>query len=278
MFESYIKDFTDFGLNILLALLIFYIGRKIIKGVTKLVQRSFVRTNVDVSVAKFIVSLLRYAMYTILILVIASQVGINTTSFITVIGSASVAVGLAVQGSLSNFAGGVLILILKPFSVGDYIIGCSVEGTVEVIDLFYTVLVTGDNKKVHVPNGSLANSTIVNVTRQKERRLDLVIGIGYHVDIKQAKRAIETVLVGRENVIQERGVMVYVDHLGESSVGIGVRVWVAVENYWTEKWGILEEIKERFDLEGIVIPYNQLDVHLDGEFPDYKCSNRINHE
>lgn len=264
MFENYLKDFTDFGLNILLALVIFYFGRKIIKGLTKLMKRSFVKMNVDVSVAKFIASLFRYTMYAILIMIIASQVGINTTSFITVIGSAGVAVGLAVQGSLSNFAGGVLILILKPFSIGDYIIGCSVEGTVDMIDLFYTVLVTGDNKKVHVPNGSLANSTIINVTKQKERRLDLVVGIGYGTDLKQAKRAIESVLIRREKVIQERGVMVFVDNLGESSVGIGVRVWVAVEDYWTEKWGILEEIKEKFDSEGIVIPYNQLDIHLDG--------------
>lgn len=262
MFEAYLKDFTDFGLNILLALLLFFVGRKVIKGLTILMRRSFAKTNIDISVAKFITSLLRYTMYAILIIIIAGQVGINTTSFLTVVGSASVAVGLAVQGSLSNFAGGVLILILKPFSVGDYIIGCSAEGTVEVIDLFYTVLVTGDNKKVHVPNGSLANSTIINVTKQKERRLDLVVGIGYQADIKQAKQVIQSILVEREKVIQEREIMVFVDNLGESSVGIGVRVWVSVEDYWTERWAILEEIKERLDLEGIEIPYNQLDVHL----------------
>lgn len=263
MLQTYIKDFTDFGLDILLALVIFYVGRKVIKGLTGLIQKSFVRTNVDISVAKFITSLSRYSMYAILIMIIASQVGINTASFITVVGSAGVAVGLAVQGSLSNFAGGVLILILKPFSVGDYIIGCSVEGTVEVIDLFYTVLVTGDNKKVHVPNGSLANSTITNVTKQKERRLDLIVGIGYHADIKQAKRVLETILARRENVIQDRGITVFVNNLGESSIEIGARAWVASGDYWTEKWAILEEIKERFDAEGIEIPFNQLDVHLD---------------
>ncbi len=263
MLEVYLKDFTDFGLNILLALAIFYIGRKIIKGLTGLIQKSFVKANADISVAKFITSLSKYAMYAILVLIIASQVGLNTASFITVLGSASVAVGLAVQGSLSNFAGGVLILILKPFAVGDYIVGCSVEGTVDVIDLFYTVLITGDNKKVHVPNGNLANSIIVNVTRQKERRLDLVVGIGYRADLKLAKSVIETILMEREKVIQDRGIVVYVDNLGESSVDIGARAWVDAADYWTEKWAILEEIKERFDVEGIEIPFNQLDVHLD---------------
>ena len=263
MWDVYLKDFTDFGLNILLALVIFYIGRKIIKALTKLIQKSFIKTNADISVAKFITSLSKYAMYAILIMIIASQVGINTASFITVIGSASVAIGLAVQGSLSNFAGGVLILILKPFSVGDYIVGCSVEGVVEVIDLFYTVLVTGDNKKIHVPNGSLANSTIVNVTEQKERRLDLVVGIGYHSNLKQAKQVIEKILSEREKVLSNRGITVFVNNLGESSVEIGARVWVASGDYWTEKWAILEEIKERFDAEGIEIPFNQLDVHLD---------------
>ncbi len=263
LFDVYITKFTNLGLNILLALLIFYIGRKIIKGVTGLVQKSFAKTSVDISVAKFITSLIRYAMYAVLIMVIASQVGINTASFITVIGSASVAIGLAVQGSLSNFAGGVLILILKPFSVGDYIVGCSTEGTVEMIDLFYTVLLTGDNRKVHIPNGSLANSTIINVTNQKERRLDLTVGIGYRSDLKQAKRVLETILSGREKVLSNRGITVFVSNLGESSVEIGARVWVASGDYWTEKWAILEEIKERFDAEGIEIPFNQLDVHLD---------------
>ncbi|MCX4269772.1 MAG: mechanosensitive ion channel [Lachnospiraceae bacterium] len=263
MFQTYLKDFTDFGLDILLALVIFYIGRKLIKVLTKLIQKSFAKANADVSVAKFITSLSKYAMYAILVMIIASQVGINTTSFITVVGSASVAIGLAVQGSLSNFAGGVLILILKPFSVGDYIVGCSVEGVVEVIDLFYTVLVTGDNKKVHVPNGSLANSTIINVTEQKERRLDLVVGIGYQSDLKKAKQVMEEILSKREKVLLDRGVTVFVNNLGESSVEIGARAWVASGDYWTEKWAILEEIKERFDAEGIEIPFNQLDVHLD---------------
>ncbi len=263
MFQTYLKDFTDFGLDILLALVIFYIGRKLIKVLTKLIQKSFAKANADVSVAKFITSLSKYAMYAILVMIIASQVGINTTSFITVVGSASVAIGLAVQGSLSNFAGGVLILILKPFSVGDYIVGCSVEGVVEVIDLFYTVLVTGDNKKVHVPNGSLANSTIINVTEQKERRLDLVVGIGYQSDLKKAKQVMEEILSKREKVLLDRGVTVFVNNLGESSVEIGARAWVASVDYWTEKWAILEEIKERFDAEGIEIPFNQLDVHLD---------------
>lgn len=265
MIEMYLKEFTDYGLNILLALLIFFIGRKLIQVLVKLIQKSFARTNVDISVAKFITSLSRYGMYAILIMIIASQVGINTASFITVLGSASVAIGLAVQGSLSNFAGGVLILILKPFAVGDYIIGCSVEGTVEVIDLFYTVLVTGDNKKVHVPNGSLANSTIVNVTKQKERRLDLTVGISYQANIKKAKQIMEAILNEREKILKEKGITVYVDNLGESAVDIGLRVWVATGDYWTEKWAILEEIKERFDKEGIEIPFNQLDVHLDSE-------------
>lgn len=263
MLEMYIKEITDYGIDILFALLMFFVGRKIIGFAVKLLKKSFEKTNLDVSVGKFILSLSRYGLYAILIMIIASQVGINIASFITVLGSAGVAIGLSIQGSLSNFAGGILLLILKPFEVGDYIIGCSVEGKVEMIDLFYTVLLTSDNKQIHVPNGSLANSTVVNVTAQKERRLDLTVGIGYNANIKQAKQVIERILAGHEKILQDKGTTIYVSNLGENSVELGVRVWVEGGDYWTEKWAILEEIKERFDEAGIEIPFNQLDVHLD---------------
>ena len=264
MLKSLGEKAINFGIDILIALVILFIGKKIIKFLNKLVKKIFDKTELDVGVEKFLMSLINLALYAILIVIIAKQVGFDTASLITVIGSAGLAIGLALQGSLSNFAGGVLILVLKPFRVGDYIVdgGTGLEGIVEDIDIFYTKLATPDNKSVCIPNGSLSNSGITNVSAKGKRRLDFTVGIGYTSDIKLAKKLITDVISKREKVLKDDDVTVFVGNLGESSVDIGFRCWVNGADYWTEKWEILEEVKLTFDANGIEIPFNQLDVHM----------------
>ncbi|MCI9053057.1 MAG: mechanosensitive ion channel [Lachnospiraceae bacterium] len=262
--DEFLPKVTIFLINIVFALLILFIGRKIIKFLLKWLNRSFEKTNMDISVCKFLDSLIKAIFYAILILILADIVGVPTTSFVAFVGSAGLALGLAWQGSLSNFAGGILILLLKPFKVGDYIIEDSQknEGVVGTIDLFYTKLYTTDNKVIIIPNGSLANSSLTNVTAQNMRRIDFKVGISYQADIKKAKELLYHILNSRENIIKEKDIIVYVDELGESAVILGFRAWTGTENYWKERWSILEEVKEVFDANGVEIPYNQLDVHI----------------
>lgn len=200
----------------------------------------------------------------VLIMTIAGMLGIQTTSIVTIVGSAGVAVGLALQGSLSNFAGGVLILILKPFKVGDYIIDCSTgnEGSVKQIQIFYTKLLTIDNKEALIPNGTLMNSSIINATGQTERRVDIVVGISYDADLKVAKECMAELVSREEKTLKDRPVDIFVNNLGDSAVELGLHVWVATENYWAVKWRLTENIKLAFDEKGIEIPFNQLSVHI----------------
>lgn len=253
-----------FLINVLIALVILFAGNKLIGYIVKLFYKITEKANLDAGVKKFLASIIRVALYAVLVVIIADRFGIDTTSFIAVLGSAGLAVGLALQGSLSNFAGGVLILVLRPFRVGDYIIDNSTgrEGVVEEISLFCTKLVTGDNKSITIPNGSLSNSAITNVTAKGTRRLDLVVGIGYSADLKLAKKLITDIVSKREKVLKDKDITVFVDNLGASSVDIGFRCWVNGADYWTEKWEITELVKEAFDANGIEIPFNQLDVHM----------------
>lgn len=254
-------------INVLIALVILYIGNKLIKYIVKLFYKVTEKANIDAGVKKFLASIIRVLLYGVLIVIIADKFGIDTTSFIALFTSAGLAIGLALQGSLSNFAGGVLILVLHPFHVGDYIIDNSTgrEGVVEEVSLFYTKLVTGDNKSISIPNGSLSNSAITNVTAKGTRRLDLVVGIGYSADLKLAKKLILDIVAKREKVLKDKDIKIFVSELGASSVDIGIRCWVNGSDYWTEKWEITELIKEAFDANGIEIPFNQLDVHMKSE-------------
>ncbi|MEG0108796.1 MAG: mechanosensitive ion channel, partial [Lachnospiraceae bacterium] len=188
-------------------------------------------------------------------------------SVAAVIGSAGIAIGLALQGSLSNLAGGILILLLKPFVVGDYIIehNQNNEGTVKEIQIFYTKLATMDNKIIVIPNGSLANNSLTNVTGKDERRLDLQVDISYKADLKKTKQLIEQLLREDGQILVNQELAVFVDQLGQHSVVIGIRAWVKTEEYWNTRWRILEEIKETFEREAIEIPYNQLTVHMGDE-------------
>ena len=259
-----IPGLIDFAIGVVLALVVFFIGTKLIKWIRKFIRISMEKGNVDKGVSQFVDSLVKFALYAILIFSIGSKFGLDTTSVAAALASCGVAIGLALQGSLSNFAGGVLILILKPFVVGDYIIEDNKgrEGTVKEIQLFYTKLLTVDNKTVIIPNGSLANTSLTNVTAQDKRRLDLSVGISYDADLKKAKQLMEELFKKDEGVLQEEGITVFVDSLGDSAVVIGVRCWVEKDAYWNTKWRLTEGIKLTLDENGIEIPFNQVVVQV----------------
>ena len=259
-----IPELIDFAIGVVLALLVFWIGTKIIKWIRKIIRISMEKGNVDKGVRQFVDSLVKFLLYAILIFSIGSKFGLDTTSVAAALASCGVAIGLALQGSLSNFAGGVLILVLKPFVVGDYIVEDNKgrEGTVKEIQLFYTKLLTVDNKTVIIPNGTLANTSLTNVTAQDRRRLDLSVGISYDADLKKAKELIEGLFRADEDILKEEGIHVFVDNLGDSSVVIGARGWVEKDAYWTTKWRLTENIKLTLDENGIEIPFNQVVVHV----------------
>lgn len=266
-FENHLPDVAAFGVRVVLALVVFFVGGKVIKWIRKVVRKSLEKTNADAGVRQFVDSMLKFGLYALLLFSIATRFGVEPSSVAALIASAGVAVGLALQGSLSNFAGGILILLLKPFAVGDYILVTQegIEGTVKEIQIFYTKLATVDNQTVVVPNSILTNNSLTNVTARPERKLDLKVGISYDADLQKAKSLIENMLFHDESIIQDEEIRVFVDSLGDSSVVIGLRAWVKTEEYWATRWRLLEEIKLTFDAEGIDIPYNQLMVHVKEE-------------
>ncbi len=262
--EGYLPKVLEFGIKIVLAIVILIAGKVIIGFIMKFLNKVFEKGRMEISVKKFLLSLARALLYFVLIIIICNQVGIDTTSFIALLGTAGLALGLALQGSLSNFAGGVLILLLRPFSVGDYIIdaGSGKEGTVEKIDLFYTYLYTPDNRSVIIPNGNLTNSTITNVSSQDKRRVDIEAGISYNANMADAKRVIEALMEKDERILHDEQNAVVIKELAASQVTVLMRAWVRTENYWDVYFDMTEKIKNAFDKAGIEIPYNQLDVHV----------------
>lgn len=251
------------GVRVLLALLAFIIGVQLIKLIRKIVKKSMTRAGAETGVIQFVDSFIKAALYVLLVLMIASSFGVDAASIVALLGSAGVAIGLAIQGSLSNLAGGVLILLLKPFRVGDYIqeSATGYEGTVKEIQIFYTKLLTPDNKAVILPNGQLANNSIVNAS-QKDRRMDIIVGVSYKADLRRAKEVLEAVLREDEAVLKDKDILVFVSELGSSSVDIGVRCWFSKEDFWPGKWRVTENCKLALDAAGIEIPFNQLDVHV----------------
>ena len=262
--QESIPGMITFGLEVLAALVAFFVGRLVIKWIRKIVRRSFERSGADKGVEQFVDSLLKYGLYALLIFSLISSLGFDTTSVAALMASGGVAIGLALQGSLSNFAGGVLILLLKPFVVGDYIIEYTngKEGTVKEIQIFYTKLSTIDNKTIVIPNGMLTNNSITNATAKDERQLDLRVGISYDADIRQAKSVIENLLIKDECIIKNEQINVFVHELADSAVLLGIRAWVKNEEYWETRWRLLEEIKILLDENGIEIPYPQMAVHM----------------
>lgn len=262
--QDSIPELITFGLKVLAALVAFFIGRLVIRWIRKIVRRSFERSGADKGVEQFVDSLLKYGLYALLVFSLISSLGFDTTSVAAVLASGGVAIGLALQGSLSNFAGGVLILLLKPFVVGDYIIEDTngKEGTVKEIQIFYTKLSTIDNKTIVIPNGMLTNNSITNATAKDERQLDLRVSISYDADIRQAKSVIENLLIKDECIIKNEQINVFVHELADSAVVLGIRAWVKNEEYWETRWRLLEEIKLLLDENGIEIPYPQMTVHM----------------
>ncbi len=265
--ESYLRELPDkvlrFGVRVLLALVVFLVGTQVIKLIRKILRKSLRRGNADEGVVRFLDSLLKVILYILLVFLIASGFGLDATSVVALVGSAGVAIGLAVQGSLSNFAGGVLLLLLKPFKADDYIKDSNGnEGTVQEVQLFYTRLITPDHHVVIVPNGTLANANIVNMSTLEDRRMDIVVGIAYDEDIRTAREVILKVLEKDAGVLQDKEQRVFVDELADSGVILHVRCFSRNDTYWDTKWRLTENVKYALDEAGISIPFPQMDVHI----------------
>lgn len=262
MFERYVPVVCDYLLRIALVLVIFFVGRKLIKKIVSLCDRALKRHGMEVTVRRFFCNVINALGYICMLGILLQTVGLTATSLTALVASAGVAVGLALQGSLSNFAGGVLILLIKPFVIGDYIVQGNTEGTVKEIGLVYTELITADNRLIVIPNGTLIDSSIVNVTATGKRRLELSVGIGYKSDLKKAKEVL--IRLGENDPARdpENPVNVFVSELAESSVNLGLHVWVSSSEYWNAKWRLTENIKMAFDEEGIEIPFKQVEISL----------------
>lgn len=261
--QSVLPSVLGFFWSVVLALLIAYIGGKIINLVRRMFQKSLRRRDAEEGVCQFADQVLKYFLWIVIIVIILGLFGFTASSLAAAVASLGVTAGLALQGSLSNFAGGLLILVLHPFRVGDYIIEDTHknEGTVIEISVFYTKLRTIDNKIIVIPNGTLANTSLTNATKSDRRQMDLVVPIGYDADIKKAKDILME-LVEAENRRLPEDVNVFVKELGASSVDLGLRFWVPTDQYWSVRWQLLEDIKIRFDAEKISIPFQQVDVNI----------------
>ena len=262
MFERYVPVVCDYLLRIALVLVIFFVGRKLIKKIVSLCDQALKRHGMEVTVRRFFCNVINALGYICMLGILLQTVGLTATSLTALVASAGVAVGLALQGSLSNFAGGVLILLMKPFVIGDYIVQGNTEGTVKEIGLVYTELITADNRLIVIPNGTLIDSNIVNVTATGKRRLELSVGIGYKSDLKKAKEVL--IRLGENDPARdpENPVNVFVSELAESSVNLGLHVWVSSSEYWNAKWRLTENIKMAFDEEGIEIPFKQVEISV----------------
>lgn len=260
--EGLLPGLVNFIINVIIAILILLIGAKVIGVFRRWCIKSMEKLNVDHTVSVFLGSCISVVLFGLLIFAAADRVGISSASLLALLGSAGIAISLSLQGSLSNFAGGVMILMVKPFVAGDYIICTSGEGTVKNIGLIYTTLITVDNKQVVIPNGILSGSPLTNVTAQDKRRLIISIGIGYSSDLKKAKEIMESLFKKKDEVLKEEPIEVYVDSLGNSSIMLTARGWTKTEDYWRAKWDLTEEIKLAFDKAGIEIPYNKLDINI----------------
>lgn len=268
-FQKYLDEHTpqliSFGIKVVLSIVVLYIGSRLIRWVLGLVRRSLGRTGMDKGAVQFLCSFLKALLYILLIFGIGMNFGIKESSVAALLGTAGVTIGLALQGGLSNLAGGVMLLIFKPFQVGDYIIVDKAngwEGTVYKIEICYTTLLSVDYRHIVIPNGTLSGNTVVNLTARDMRKLELKIGISYDSDMHKAKQILEQIIKDDKGTREDQGMLVYVDELAESAVILGLRVWVPTEDYWTVRWRLNETIKNEFDRQGIRIPYRQLDVHL----------------
>ncbi|MCR4587857.1 MAG: mechanosensitive ion channel family protein [Lachnospiraceae bacterium] len=254
------------GVRVLLAFVIFFVGQQLIRFLVRIIKRSMEKAGTNRDVRSFILSFVKYGGYVILILFIAAGVGIDATSIMAILGSAGVTVGLALQGSLANLVGGILILVMNPFSIGDYIKEDTHgnEGTVTDIHIFYTKLLTVDQKQVVLPNGDLANTSLTNYSVSPYRRLDIPVGISYSADMKKAREVLIDMLEKDGMILhtEQQEPVVFVDSLGDSSVNLVLRFFVANSNYWAARYRFPELVKQTLDENGISIPFPQMDVHI----------------
>ena len=266
MFEKLFEEATSWlfgaGTNILGALIVLFIGLKLIKRIRKIFDRTMEKAGVETTLRRFLNALAYAVMIGVLVFVVAGEIGIEVTSLVALVGSVGLALSLAMEKSLANFAGGVMVMLLKPFKAGDYITTPDGSGVVESIGLVYTTLVTGDNQRISIPNSNMTTNVVTNVTGVEKRKLILSVGIGYNADLKKAKEVLQRLFEAHEGIINEDGVQVIVEELGASSVNLSARGWTLTGDYWQTRWDLLEQIKLTFDEEGIEIPYNYLNVNV----------------
>ncbi len=268
-FQNYISEelLTNIGKTIIrigIALLIYFVVSKIINKVSRMIVGQFVKKNIDNTVVVFLGSTIRVALKVLLAVALLSSLGVTNATILAAFGSVTVGIGLALQGGMANFAGGVLIAFLKPFEIGDYIIevGENNEGTVKKIDMFYTTIQTADDHMITVPNQMLTNSSVINLTKAGTRRISITIGISYEDDIDKAKGLLRELIREEERILKDRPVDIFVDELAESSVNLGIHVFTKTDDFFQVKWDLNEKIKKAFDANGISIPYPQRDVHM----------------
>jgi small conductance mechanosensitive channel len=253
------------AINLTIAIIIFYIGRWLARGVSSLVGKALLHRKVDRAVVSFLTSIVYAAILIAVTLIALSHLGIQTASFIAILGAAGLAVALALQGSLSNFASGVLIIVFRPFKAGDFVEVAGISGVVERIDIFQTVFNTGDNKKIFVPNSQITGGAIVNYSAEPQRRVDLTIGISYDSDLRKAKQLLENIVAADARILKDPASVIAVSALADSAVNLIVRSWVNSADYWQVYWDTLERVKLTFDENGIEIPYPQMSLHLKKE-------------
>lgn len=260
--DSALNLIVAYGGKIVLAIITLIVGLWLVKKISKTFRKTMEKRGVDASLVPFLTSLVNALLKALVVISVAGMVGIEMTSFVAILGAAGLAVGLALQGSLSNFAGGVLILILKPFKVGDFIEGAGTAGTVREIQIFYTYLTTPQGQEIVVPNGQLSNNTITNYSFNEERRIDMTFGIGYNDDIDKAKEILHQLCAEEKRFLEDKGITIFVEALADSSVNFRVRGWSKNADYWDILGGFNEKVKKAFDAAGVGIPFPQMDLHL----------------
>lgn len=271
LIEEYMKVLPQkalsLGIRVVITLIVIFVGVQLIKLLVKFINKALDKAKVEKGVVQFLDSLIRTVLYIVLALSVAVKFGVDAASVVAILGSVGLTIGIALQGALSNFVGGIFILITKPFKVGDYIMDASGnEGTVSDISIIYTKIKTVENCVIVVPNGTLANSAVVNYTASRKRQYNLRVGIDYNSDIKKARDIILDILNSEPDIIQTDDKSVFVHEFGESAIILGVRAWVKTSNYWPVKWKINERIKIEFDKNNIIIPYKHVDVHIENSY------------
>jgi small conductance mechanosensitive channel len=260
--EDLLQKAQHFGYNLVMCVIIYFVGRKIIKYINVIISKLFTGKSFDPSVVSFLKSLINIILTAVLLISIINTLGIDNSSFVAILASVGVALGMALSGTLQNFAGGVMILLFRPYRVGDYIQAQGQEGEVKSIQIFNTVIITSDNRTIFIPNGGLSSNTIVNYTSKETRRVEWSIGVDYGTDYDLAKSTVESILKANKQILPDPAPYIALKNLGESSIDILIRVWVKRSNYWDVYFGVNEQIYKVFAAKGINIPFPQLTVHL----------------